>query len=47
MSSDTAGEIVYEEEIDIATLPRMVIELIKYLKDVVFVQCLMQILPIT
>ena len=38
MSSDTAGEIVYEEEIDIATLPRMVIELIKYLKDVVFVR---------
>lgn len=38
VSSDTAGEIVYEEEIDIATLSRMVIELIKYLKDVVFVR---------
>ncbi len=37
VSSDTAGEIVYEEEIDIATLPQMVIELIKYLKDVIFV----------
>lgn len=37
MSSDTAGEIVYEEEIDISKLPHMVIELIKYLKDVVFV----------
>lgn len=37
VSSDTAGEIVYEEEIDIMTLPQMVVELIKYLKDVVFV----------
>ncbi len=37
VSSDTAGEIVYEEEIDIATLPQIVIELVKYLKDVVFV----------
>lgn len=37
VSSDTAGEIVYEEKIDIATLPYMIIELVKYLKDVVFV----------
>lgn len=37
VSSDTYGEIVYEEEIDMATLPQMVIELVKYLKDVVFV----------
>lgn len=37
VSSDTQGEIVYEEEIDIATLPHVVIELIKYLKDAVFV----------
>ncbi len=37
VSSDTAGEIVYEEEIDIATLPHMVIELVKHLKDAVFV----------
>ena len=37
VSSDTAGEIVYEEKIDIATLPHMVINLVKYLKDVIFV----------
>ena len=37
VSSDTAGEIVYEEEIDIATLPQIVIELINYIKDVVFI----------
>lgn len=37
VSSDTYGEIVYEEEIDIATLPHMVIELVKHLKDAVFV----------
>lgn len=37
VSSDTAGEIVYEEKIDISTLPHMVIELVKYLKNVVFV----------
>ncbi len=37
VSSDTYGEIVYEEEIDIATLPYIVIELVRYLKDAVFV----------
>ena len=37
VSSDTQGEIVYEEEIDITTLPHMVIELVKHLKDAVFV----------
>lgn len=36
VSSDTYGEIVYEEKIDIATLPYMVIELVKHLKDAVF-----------
>ncbi len=37
VSSDTYGEIVYEEKIDISTLPHMVIELVKYLKNAVFV----------
>lgn len=37
VSSDTYGEIVYEEKVDITTLPHMVIELVKYLKDAVFV----------
>lgn len=37
VSSDTYGEIVYEEKIDIETLPHVVIELIKCLKDAVFV----------
>ena len=37
VSSDTYGEIVYEEEIDIAKLPQMVIELVKYLKEAVFI----------
>lgn len=37
VSSDTYGEIVYEEEIDITTLPDMVIELVKHLKDAVFI----------
>lgn len=37
VSSDTYGEIVYEEEIDTTTLPHMVIELVKHLKDAVFV----------
>lgn len=37
VSSDTHGEIVYEEKIEITTLPQMIIDLVKYLKDVVFV----------
>ena len=37
VSSDTDGEIVYEEKIDIETLPHMVIELVKHLKDAAFV----------
>ncbi|MBQ8166598.1 MAG: hypothetical protein IJZ96_06150 [Lachnospiraceae bacterium] len=37
VSSDTHGEIVYEEKIEIATLPQMIIDLVKYLKDVVFI----------
>lgn len=37
VSSDTQGEIVYEEKIEIATLPQMIIDLVKYLKDIVFI----------
>jgi len=37
VSSDTHGEIVYEEKIDIETLPYIVIELIEHLKNAVFV----------
>ena len=37
VSSDTHGEIVYEEEIEITTLPEMIIDLVKYLKDAVFI----------
>lgn len=44
VSSDTAGEIVYEEGIDITTLPHMIIELVKHLKDAVFVSKEEQIL---
>ena len=37
VSSDTYGEIVYEEKIDIAALPQTIIDLVMYLKDVVFI----------
>lgn len=37
VSSDTHGEIVYEEKIEIATLPQMLIDLVKYLRNVVFI----------
>ena len=38
VSSDTYGEIVYEDKIDTATLPNMVIDLIYHLKDAAFVR---------
>ena len=37
VSSDTCDEIVYEKEIDITTLPNIVIELIEHIKNAVFV----------
>ncbi len=37
VSSDTQGEIVYEEKIEITTLPKIIIDLVKYLKDAVFI----------
>lgn len=36
-SSDTYGEIVYEEKIDIQKLPELVIELVMQLKDCIYV----------
>lgn len=36
-SSDTYGEIVYEEKVDITLLPHIVIELIVHLRNAVFV----------
>lgn len=36
-SSDTYGEIVYEEKIDIQRLPELVIELVMQLKDCIYV----------
>ena len=38
VSSDTQGEIVYEGKIEIETLPKMIIELVKCLKNVVFIR---------
>lgn len=37
-SSDTFGEIVYEEKIDINTLPNIITELIVYLKGTTFIK---------
>ena len=37
VSSDTYGEIVYEEKIDTETLPRIICELVNCLKDAVFI----------